>query len=463
MENFRLTFDGKKLNAFVSVRKSENDVKVTPEIILNYLEQVGVIYGVNDEAVRKMIESEVIDKRVIVATGKEPVKGEDGRVKFHFKTDLEMIPKVQTDGSVDFHDLQLSQNVKAGEIIAERTLFTEGKPGISVLGDPLPAIPGTAALLMADENTEFQDEEQLVLIAKVDGNVKLRSGNRVVVNTVFHVKDDVDFSTGNLDVTGDVYVAGNVISGFKIKASGNVIINGLVEDARIDSEGDVMVRRGFVGTGKGIINAEGNVMLKFINNQTVNAGSDIHIGEEAVQAQLNAGKSINMTRGRGILVGGEAHAGILIEVNVIGTEQKTRTLVLVAEHARLPSEIETTSDEIAELRKKLDEVMQRTLHIIELSKKTEMTVSQKRLHRSLEEKIKFLDDRIEKLMLQKTSMVSETKKITENAFIRVKRKIYPGTKVKIAWMDKEIKTSLGSTEFRMGSDKLLITEIKTRL
>ena len=462
MENFNLTFDSKKLNAFLTVRKGENDVKITPEMILNYLEKGGVIYGVNEEAVRKTVEQEIVDRRVNVATGKEPVKGEDGKVKFHFKTDLEMKPKILADGSVDFHDLQLSQNVKAGEVIAERTLFSEGMPGISVLGDPIPAVPGTAALLMADENTEFQDEEQLKLIAKVDGNVKLRRGNRVVVNTVFHVKEDVDFSTGDLDVTGDVYVTGNVISGFKIKASGNVVINGLIEDAQIDSDGDVLVRRGFVGTGKGIINAEGNVMLKFVNNQTVNAGGDIHIGEEAVQAKLSAGKSIYLTRGRGILVGGEVHASESIEVNIIGTEQHTRTLVLVAEHARLPSEIETVSDEIAELRKKLDEVMQRKLHMIELSKKTEMTDSQKRLHRSLEEKIKFLDDRIEKFILQKSSMVSETKEITENAFIRVKKRIYPGTKVQIAWMDKEIKTSLGSTEFRMGSDELVSTGIKTR-
>ncbi len=463
MENFNLTFDGKKLNAFLTVEEGENDVKITVEMILNYLETVGVEYGVNVEVIRKMVELETVDRRVKIATGKEPIKGEDGNVIFHFETDFDMKPKILADGTVDFHNLQLSQNVKAGEVIAERTLPTKGLPGMNVLGDPIPAEPGKAITLIADDNTEFQDEEQLVLIAKVDGNVKLKRGNRVVVNTVFNVKNDVDFSTGNLDVTGDVNVTGNVISGFKIKASGNVVINGLVEDAQIDAGGDVLVRKGFVGTGKGVINAEGNVMVKFVDNQTVKASGDIHIGVEAVHAQLSANKSIYMTKGRGIFIGGEAHAGESVEINIIGTEQHTRTLVIVAEHARMPSEIELIDVEITELRKKLDEVMQRTLHMIELSKKTEMTDNQKRLHRSLEEKIKFLDDRIEKLMVQKTSIVSETKEITENAFIRVKRRIYPGTKVQIAWMGNEIKSILGSTEFRMGSDKLLSTRIKTRL
>ena len=459
MENFKLTFDDKKLNAFLTIKKGDNDENITVEMILRYLEEVGVVFGVNLEMIGKMVESKVVDRRVKVATGKEPLQGEDGKAIFHFKTYVEMKPKVLSDGSVDFHNLKLSQNVKAGDVIAERTLPTEGIPGMDVLGDLLPAENGTEAPLIIDENTKFQDEKQLVIIAKVDGNVKLKRGNMVVVNTVFHVKKDVDYSTGNLDVVGDVFVSGDVISGFRIKASGSIVINGLVEDAQIDCGGDVLVRKGFIGTGKGIISADGSVMVKFVDNQTVKAGGDIHIGVEAVHAQLSADKSIYMTKGKGTLVGGEARAGESVEINIIGTDQHTRTFVLVAENARLPSEIELVSEEITLLRKKLDEVMQRTLHLIELSKKAELTDSQKRLHRSFEEKIRFIDDKIEKLMLQKTGMVSATKELVENAFIRVKKEIYPGTKVQIGWMDERVTTVLKATEFRMGTDRLLMSKI----
>ncbi|NQU06862.1 MAG: DUF342 domain-containing protein, partial [Calditrichaeota bacterium] len=281
MEIFRLQIDSPKMNAYLSIiKKAALLGNITPETVMNYLHNSGIVFGINEEAIHKMLDRKLWNKQIKVAVGQPPVRGEDGHEKFYFKTDEKFTPKVHTDGSVDFKDLKIAQNVSEGKIIAERIPPTKGISGIDIYGKEVIAENGIEARLVAGDNTEFKDEKQNVLISTVDGSIKLRFGNTVVVDTVFEVVKDVDFSTGNLDVTGDVNVRGSVLSGFNVKATGNITVNGIIEDAIIEAGGDVMVRMGFTGTGKGVISADGQVVLKYINNQTVKA-EEIFIGEQA--------------------------------------------------------------------------------------------------------------------------------------------------------------------------------------
>ena len=118
-------------------------------------------------------------------------------------------------------------------------------------------------------------EDGLRLYSEVSGHVSLTDG-RVFVSDTYEVAADVDSSTGDIDYEGNVVVRGNVITGFTVKAKGDIEVYGVVEGAYIEAEGQIILRRGMQGMNKGILKANGNIITKFIENAEVIAGGYIN-------------------------------------------------------------------------------------------------------------------------------------------------------------------------------------------
>ncbi|MCB9206893.1 MAG: DUF342 domain-containing protein [Ignavibacteriales bacterium] len=74
-----------------------------------------------------------------------------------------------------------------------------------------------------------------------------------------------------------------------------------VGDAVIESGKNITIRGGFLGKGKGVIKAEGDVELKFVENQKVFTRGSLTIGKEALNAQLFVKNSI-LTKGSAVIV-----------------------------------------------------------------------------------------------------------------------------------------------------------------
>src|SRR5699024_2474318 len=88
-------------------------------------------------------------------------------------------------------------------------------------------------------------ENNLYLVAERNGLVQLKNG-KIVVSEIFEV-DNVDGTVGNICFNGTVIVRGNAAMGFRVKADGDVKINGILEGAYIENTGDVTVRYGIQG------------------------------------------------------------------------------------------------------------------------------------------------------------------------------------------------------------------------
>ena len=457
MSDFKLEFDAKKMNAYLTIPVPAADDEITYEQILEYLVRSGIVFGMKKDTVRRMLDRNLWDRRIKIASGRNPVNGENGRTKFHFKTDFEIKPKILPDGSVDYRDLQLAQNVTVGQVVAERIPPTEGEPGMDIIGKEIPSKAGVPALLRAGKNTEFRDEKEMILVSEVDGSVKLHQGNRVVVDTVFRVEGDVDFSTGDLDVIGDVNVGGNIISGFSVKATGNVVVNGIVEDAVVEAGGDVLVRRGFVGAGKGRISAGGKVVIKFISNQTVHDGDDIQIGEEAFHATLIAGKSIVINRGFGALIGGEARAGEYVEVKTSGSDQHINTLIVVAECDDMSEKINLLNKEISDMEKELTDVKERMMAITEGVGSSGLSINRKRFLNSLERDSRLIDERKKNTEEERSELEEKIEALEQNTYVSIMDRIYPKSIIQIGWLRRSINNARGASEFRMGDGRIVVS------
>ncbi|MEW6202376.1 MAG: FapA family protein, partial [bacterium] len=247
--------------------KGGRDVEM--DTALAALAAAGVKYGIKQDALENMIAQRWYNEKVLVAEGKPAENGEDGRVEYLFNVEASTPrPTIAEDGSVDFYELNVVQNVRAGEPLAIKTPPTPGKDGINVFGETIPAKQGKDIPFPAGKNVEFSSENPNMLIAEIAGQPRLQQ-NRIHVLPVYEVQGDVDFSTGNINFVGDVIVTGGVLEGFTVKADANITIMGPVGGAYLDAGGSVFLNKGMHGQDKGSITAGEDVTAKFLEHVMV--------------------------------------------------------------------------------------------------------------------------------------------------------------------------------------------------
>ena len=226
---------------------SEGAELMTEKEVLDSLAYRKITYGVQNEAIHSFFEHRQYCTEIVVAQGQPVVQGKNAYVELHFKANLRPKPTLKPDGSVDYFNLNIINNVEAGQLLA--TLHPEvfGKPGINVHGETIKPAAVKASFIKYGKNTVLS-EDKLTLTAEKAGHVTLREG-KITVSDVLTVQN-VDVSTGNIDYEGSVEVKGVVASNFSVKAGGNIVVKGIVEGATLDAGADIVLECGAKAGGK---------------------------------------------------------------------------------------------------------------------------------------------------------------------------------------------------------------------
>ena len=87
------------------------------------------------------------------------------------------------------------------------------------------------------------------------------------------------------------------------------------------------MRGGIVGKEMGRIRADGDVRAQFVENAHIQARGDVVVRDSIVQSVVSAEGRVVTTEGKGRIVGGSITAHKGIEVNELGSEAATGTLV----------------------------------------------------------------------------------------------------------------------------------------
>jgi uncharacterized protein (DUF342 family) len=241
--------------------------------VLEALSDNDVVVGVKQNVIGQTLENESYNIPTIIAEGMKPVNGEDAKIVFNFRTEKKIQLEEDEKGQVNFKDLDLVENVVAGQLLATKTKATEGKPGRTVTNRILEAKDGTDVDFNLGKNTELSSDG-MSAIATINGQVTLFN-QKINVEPIFEVKGDVDIHTGNILFLGTVIVKGNVEDGFSIKAAGDIEIMGSVAKCLLDAEGDVHIKQGIMGKLGGVIKAGGSVWAKFLEQVNVTAGKNL--------------------------------------------------------------------------------------------------------------------------------------------------------------------------------------------
>jgi len=424
----KIEISGDKMTASIIISPPKGGNAVTKEEIIELLKKEGINHGIDEETIKNTLENKIFNKPVVVANGTPPKNGDDARVEYKFKPKKEKIFTETENGKVDFHNLNLINNVLKGEIIGEKIPSTPGEGGINIFGEGIPAQPGRDILLTPGKNVSIS-EDGTKLISEIDGQVTFKKNN-VDVLPVFTVDGDVDLSTGNINFVGNVIVKGSILSGFSVTCQGTLEVANTIGSANIDAKGDVIVKGGILGKDKGVILSGGNIIAKFIENSNCSAYEDVICDKAIMHSHIKA-KKIHVTGSKGLIVGGNLQAEDEIEAASIGSPLAVKTTLIVGISKEILQRIDSIEKQIEENINNLTRVNQ-AINMLAKIKERSGTLDEHnlaKLTKTINIK-KQIESTLASLEEEKFSLEDQVES-SKSGKIKAKKVIYPGVTITI--------------------------------
>ena len=417
---------------------------LTKEDIISALGRAGVKYGVDEARINHFLKTRRYCTDYILAKATPPVHGRDAEITYHFNTDLTSKPMTNEDGSVDFHKLNIITNCKKGDLLATLRPLDPGKPGIDVRGNVLRPKKVNNKVLRHGNKVKMS-EDGLQLFSEVDGHVSLTDG-RVFVSDTYEVPADVDPSTGDIDYEGNVIVRGNVITGFSVKAKGDIEVYGVVEGAYLEAGGQIILRRGVQGMNKGLIKAKSNIVSRFIENAEVISGGYINT-DSIMHSKVSAKGDIVVSGRRGLITGGVIRSATMISLKSAGSHMGTNTVLEVGVDPKILDEFREIEKQVDVLKAEKDKIAQ-ALAIMRKKISKGANISHETLAnlKQITQASIQLDVQINEAYAKYNTFKVEVDSNIEG-MIKIEDKAYPGTKIIISNVVYYVKNIIHHSKF----------------
>jgi len=349
----RISVDDDQMNAYLYISSSfgeDGEIpadSLTVETIRNILSQNGIKAGIDKSLLQQVVINRLFDRRHLIAKGQLPVDGTDGRFELFFKTSIDNHPKVLEDGSVDYHNIDLYEPIHQGMKIAQYIHATPGHFGYNVAGTVLPCNNGKE--LAPLKGTGFYlGEDNATYYSSLDGKIEYKN-DTITITNVLDIPGDVDLTTGDVIFNGDVIVHGNVHMGCVIRSKKNITVMGNVEGAYLQAGGDVQLKSGMQGGGKGYVEAGGDVWGKFFELTKIRCEGNVNVNS-MMNCDVFCSGDITISGRHGIIVGGTTMCQGNINATVIGNMAEVKTNVAAGVNEKLVEEINKLENEIKTIR-----------------------------------------------------------------------------------------------------------------
>jgi uncharacterized protein (DUF342 family) len=423
--------------------------------IIEALHEKGVVVGIKEEVVNRTLEDEVYNILTPVAEGIKPVHGDDAKIVYNFRIEKKVQLEEDEKGQVNFKDLDLVENVVAGQLLATKVQATEGTPGRTITNKLLDAKPGKDIDLVPGKNTELSPDGTNI-IATINGQVVFANG-KVNVEPIYEIKGDVDMHTGNILFLGTVIVRGSVEDGFSIKAAGDIEIKGSVGKCLLDAEGDVNIKQGVMGKLGGTIKAGGSIWSKFLEQVNVFADKNVFVQDGIMHCQVDATEKVICFGKRATIVGGRIRAGEIVNTKTLGSVSFTETIVEVGVDPKSRQRLHDLDKE----KTSSEEVLEK--HNANIS----TLQNQKKIRRGLPEEKQELLEKMLAAREELTIRLSEIKEEMEElksylkllktiGNVSVSKNVYPGVKIGIKDIYYDVSNEFKYVTFVLDSGRIRI-------
>ena len=353
-----VTLANDKQQAFLTLTTADGGKPNTLKNIIQAMADAGVSTDFADrETVNNCLQRQSV-KDVCVAKGRLPQKGKDA--EFISLVDSEMVtpPTVDEHGVADMMHTHQFVIVDVGTPLMRRVPATQGEPGVDVTGAEIKPTPGNDTGFPTNlTGAVISPEDPNLLIAQVKGH-PLVEKQGVHVDPTLHL-DNVDVDTGDISFDGSLEVKGEVTAGMSIDVTGDVIIQGGVDRARIKAGHSIKIGGGIFGEEEAErttedpveyrLKAGADIEAKFVNLATLQAENNIVIKEYLNHSYVKAGNQLLLGQegGKGIMFGGHGEALHRIVATQIGNEGYIPTRVTAGHLSEVYKIYHNLQDELA--------------------------------------------------------------------------------------------------------------------
>lgn len=450
-----VTISPDNLTAVLYFHKAVDNFRCTAEQLEAFLRSRGVVHGIREDVLEKIARDPkaYFYSQTVVASGQPPIDGKDGSIRLVIDLDEDGLrPAELEDGTVDFKELSRIRNVKKGQLIAERIPAEAGIPGISVTGAVIPAKNGKEARFRVGKNVVV-NTEQTAMYAAIDGMVAKTEKEKINVFPIYEVNGDVDYKTGNIDFVGTVIIRGNVLTGFRVKAGGDIRVIGGVEGAELEAEGSVEISGGIMAGGKGSVRAGRHVRCSFIQDANVFASEDVIVSQSIMHSNIRASRNVICFGAKGLIVGGSIQAGECVKARTIGNTLSTATTIEVGIMPELRSELTQLRQQQHQLGENLDKT-NKALALLDQMAAAGQLSSDKLVMRSKLATTKRQTTEELEVVKERILEIEKLLENTENARVEAVNTIYGGTKIVIGRYTRFIKEPCSRVYFRFADGEI---------
>lgn len=371
-------------------------------------------------------------KRFLIAEGTPPVDASDAEFQWAFPKD-DPPPSVGVECFAHRAWCSLRLAVKDA-VIGKIIPAVAGRAGLDIRGNEVPPAKTQGRPIEVGEGAVVASDG-VTIEATAPGRVTFNEGC-VSIRPFEEVEPSAAGKPNPIDSEQDVVIRDAIPGSIAVSSAASVIVAGPVEAAQIKAEADVILLAGILGKSKAKLVAGRDVVAKFCDDVTVQAGRDMVLGTAATNARM-------YVRGRlyaaeAVVVGGKTRAGRTIDVGVLGSEGRIDTQVAVAPPWNTVQKTKQIKEEIAKRR---DEAacIQETIQPLMDNLKSLAPAQKERVT-----ELRFKADAIEaEIAALEEEGRKEGSEQDEAPFIRVRECIHPGTTLAIgnctARIDRKIK------------------------
>ncbi|MCP4213047.1 MAG: DUF342 domain-containing protein [bacterium] len=283
-----VSYDG--LKAYLTVNPNADNVKLAVDDLQKELKENGIIYGIKEEVLGKIVEAHKareLAPKILVAEGLEPFEGEKPKVKYMFNFSAK--PGENTKGKTDYRETSNVIQVKQYQILAGKTPMKPTRDGLTVKGEDIQPSPVRDIQLEAGHNVVKRKKKEtgdtIYFVSTVNGALQFRD-NTLTVNPVLKITGNVNFNVGNIRFNGSVQITGDVLPNFSVEAEGSVAVGGSAFACRLNAKKNIIVTGGIIGKNKGTASAGASMSANYVENASLDALENIIIKNGITGCQL---------------------------------------------------------------------------------------------------------------------------------------------------------------------------------
>lgn len=327
--------------------------------LLQRLAGQGVTCGLDLKLLKQLPQGrERYSTLFLVASGTQPVPGEDGRVEERVPRTLEGMVQVDELGDADYSTLGLIQNIEKGDVICAIIPPTRGTAGYTVTGRPLQAPKGKPAQIPQGRNTVLSEDGACLLAARA-GHVGY-NGQVFQVKPILDIPGNATTAMGKINFLGDIHIHGDVCSGVSIRALGSIQVDGVIEACQVEAGEHIIVSSGVQGQEQAILRAQKSVFAKYLEQCYVYARESVQ-SDCMINCEVFCNGPVRACTGRGIILGGTIRSSTQVLARVVGSKAERPTYIELGgfpceayEREQIIQEIQKSEQEIDELVRRVD-------------------------------------------------------------------------------------------------------------